>query len=129
MRRKKWFKKAEQAGCLHAPHAHDYGMLLIEERGDIERGNRYLDKAAEDGPDAWQLKYFAPGVGNVQVGWLGEEELQEELLLTEYVQLDEEGLAEIRTVALELEASAYENSEDLYGQTPPLEQMDGSENQ
>jgi hypothetical protein len=24
-------------------------MLLIEERGDIERGNRYLDKAAEDG--------------------------------------------------------------------------------
>ena len=45
----KWFKKAEQAGCLHAPHAYDYGMLLIEERGDIERGNRYLDKAAEDG--------------------------------------------------------------------------------
>ena len=44
-----WFKKAEEAGCLHAPHAYDYGMLLIEERGDIERGNRYLDKAAEDG--------------------------------------------------------------------------------
>ena len=44
----KWFKKAEQAGCLQAPHAYDYGMLLIEERGDIERGNRYLDKAAED---------------------------------------------------------------------------------
>jgi hypothetical protein len=40
---------AEEAGCLHAPHAHDYGMLLIEERGDIERGTRYLDKAAEDG--------------------------------------------------------------------------------
>ena len=45
----KWFKKAEDAGCLYAPHAYDYGMLLIEERGDIERGNRYLDKAAEDG--------------------------------------------------------------------------------
>ena len=45
----KWFKKAEDAGCLQAPHAYDYGMLLIEERGDIERGNRYLDKAAEDG--------------------------------------------------------------------------------
>ena len=45
----KWFKKAEDAGCLHAPHAYDYGILLIEERGDIERGNRYLDKAAEDG--------------------------------------------------------------------------------
>ena len=45
----KWFKKAEEAGCLFAPHAYDYGMLLIEERGDTERGNRYLDKAAEDG--------------------------------------------------------------------------------
>ena len=45
----KWFKKAEEAGCLHAPHAYDYGMLLIKERGDIERGNRYLDKATEDG--------------------------------------------------------------------------------
>ena len=45
----KWFKKAEEAGCLLAPHAHEYGMLLIEERGDIERGHRYLDQAAEDG--------------------------------------------------------------------------------
>lgn len=27
----------------------DYGMLLIEERGDIERGNRYLDEADDDG--------------------------------------------------------------------------------
>ena len=45
----KWFKKAEEAGCLFAPHAYDYGMLLIEARGDTERGNRYLDKAAEDG--------------------------------------------------------------------------------
>jgi tetratricopeptide (TPR) repeat protein len=34
----KWFKKAEEAGCLHAPHSYDYGMLLVEERGDIERG-------------------------------------------------------------------------------------------
>lgn len=45
----KWFKKAEAAGCLLAPSAYDYGMLLIEERGDTERGKRYLDKAAEDG--------------------------------------------------------------------------------
>jgi TPR repeat protein len=45
----KWFKKAEEAGCLQAPHAYDYGMLLIKERGETERGNYYLDKAAEDG--------------------------------------------------------------------------------
>ena len=42
-------KKAEEAGCLFGPNAYEYGMLLIEERGDTERGKRYLDKAAENG--------------------------------------------------------------------------------
>jgi len=45
----RWFKKAEEAGCLSAPDAYEYGMLLIEERGETERGKRYLDKAADDG--------------------------------------------------------------------------------
>jgi tetratricopeptide (TPR) repeat protein len=44
-----WFKKAQESNGLFAPAAYYYGVLLIEERGDIERGNRYLDKAAEDG--------------------------------------------------------------------------------
>ena len=43
------FKKAEKADALLAPYAYDYGMLLIEERGDIEGGNFYLDKAAQNG--------------------------------------------------------------------------------
>ena len=43
------FKKAEKADALLAPHAYEYGMLLIEERGDVEKGNFYLDKAAQDG--------------------------------------------------------------------------------
>ncbi len=43
------FKKAEKADALLASYAYDYGMLLIEERGDTERGNLYLDKAAQDG--------------------------------------------------------------------------------
>ena len=45
----RWFEKAEKAGCLDAPQAHDYGMLLIEERGDIERGKKYLKMAEENG--------------------------------------------------------------------------------
>jgi len=45
----KWFKKAEKTDSLFPSAAYEYGMLLIEERGDIERGTRYLDKAAEDG--------------------------------------------------------------------------------
>ena len=43
------FQKAEEADALLAPYAYDYGMLLIEERGNTERGNFYLDKAAQDG--------------------------------------------------------------------------------
>jgi uncharacterized protein len=43
------FEKAEKAETLIAPYAYEYGMLLIEERGDTERGNFYLDKAAQDG--------------------------------------------------------------------------------
>ncbi len=45
----RWFEKAEKAGCLDAPQAHDYGMLLIEERGEIEKGKKYLKMAEEDG--------------------------------------------------------------------------------
>lgn len=45
----KWFKKAEEANTLIAPHAYQYGMLLIQEKGDVEKGNIYLDRAAEEG--------------------------------------------------------------------------------
>jgi len=45
----RWFEKAEEAGYLDAPQAHDYGMLLIEVRGQIERGNEYLKMAEENG--------------------------------------------------------------------------------
>ncbi len=34
------------AGCLSAPDAYEYGMLLIEEKGETERGKCYLEKAA-----------------------------------------------------------------------------------
>jgi hypothetical protein len=75
-------------------------------------------------PDAQQLKYFVRGVGNVRVGWRGEgEKTKETLELVELVQLDPEALAEVRAQALKLEQSAYENSPDVYGQTPPAEQM------
>ncbi|XPS82295.1 Sel1 domain protein repeat-containing protein [Desulfosarcina variabilis str. Montpellier] len=39
----------DEACCLDAPQAHDYGMLLIEERGEIERGKKYLKMAEEGG--------------------------------------------------------------------------------
>ena len=70
--------------------------------------------------DAYQLKYYAPNVGEVQVGWKGEDATQEDLALIELVQLSPEELAEIHDMALELEQHAYEVSSEVYGQTTPM---------
>jgi len=45
----RWFVKAEESGCLDASDAHTYGMLLIDDRGDIERGNYFLDRSEKEG--------------------------------------------------------------------------------
>lgn len=74
-----------------------------------------------DEQNAFQLKYYAPGVGHVRVGWRGDDATQEELELVELEQLDSEALAEVRSAALALEQHAYEISPDVYGQTAPAE--------
>lgn len=68
---------------------------------------------------AFQLKYYAPGVGNVRVGWKGADATRETLELVEVVQLSPQELAEVREEALELEQRAYEISKEVYDQTPP----------
>jgi hypothetical protein len=72
-------------------------------------------------PGAFQLKYYAPGVGEVRIGWRGDDPTQEQLEMVEYRQLSPEELADIHTQALELEQHAYEVSSDAYGETPPME--------
>jgi hypothetical protein len=69
--------------------------------------------------DAYQLKYYARDVGEVRVGWKGEDATQEELELIEHGPLSAEELAEINDMALELEAHAYEISNTVYGKTAP----------
>ena len=71
--------------------------------------------------NAYQLKYYARNVGEVRVGWKGEDESQEELELIEVVQLPLEQLAEINAMARELEEHAFEVSAEVYGNTSPLE--------
>ena len=74
-------------------------------------------------PGAFQLKYYAPDVGNVRVGWGGpNEEEREVLVLTEVEHLDEGALADVRAKALEQEARAYDDSPDAYGDTAPAVQ-------
>lgn len=69
--------------------------------------------------EGFQLKYYAPGVGNIQVGAQGGKE-KEVLVLTRVRQLDEAELSAARAAALELEAHAYEDSL-VYRNTAPLE--------
>jgi len=74
-----------------------------------------------DEPGAFQLKYYAPGVGNVRVGWRGEKEEEKETLeLVHYQHLSQEALAKIRREALEMDKRAYERSE-AYRETPPAQ--------
>lgn len=74
-------------------------------------------------PEAQQLKYYAPGVGNVKVGWRGAgEKTKETLELTKLEQLDAKAMAEVRAAALKLEKHAYEVSKNVYAHTPALEQ-------
>lgn len=70
---------------------------------------------------AFQLKYFAPGIGEVRIGWKGNDETKEELQLVEYSQLSAADLQGIHEQALALEKHAYEISPDAYGDTAPME--------
>ena len=73
-------------------------------------------------PGAFQLKYYAPDVGNVRVGWGGpNEEEHEVLVLTELTMLNADALAKIREKALEQEARAFDNSPASYGKTEPAQ--------
>lgn len=80
-----------------------------------------MEEFSRDAPDAFQLKYYARGVGNVRVGWRGEDPTRETLKLVEIVQLSPVALAEVRAEALALEKRAYRIREDVYGRTPPAE--------
>ena len=73
-------------------------------------------------PGAFQLKYYASGVGNVRVGWRGEKEEEKETLeLVELDHLSPEAMGEVRREAMEMDGRAYERSSEVYRETPPVE--------
>jgi hypothetical protein len=80
-----------------------------------------IDEFGLTEPNFFQVKYYAPGLGVVRVGWKGPDPDQETLELVEVVQLTDEELAAVRASALELEKRAYELSEKVYGTTSPAE--------
>jgi hypothetical protein len=80
-----------------------------------------IEESSLDETNAFQVKYYAQGVGDVRVGWRGDDATQEELELVGFGQLDAAALAEVRAEALALEQHAYEVSPDVYGTTSPAE--------
>ena len=77
--------------------------------------------------DAQQLKYYAPGVGNIRVGWRGAgEKTKETLQLVKVERVDAKGLAKMRAGALALEKSAYERSKTVYVGTSPMDRVEAA---
>src|SRR5215217_4996969 len=69
-------------------------------------------------PGIFHLKYYAPKVGLVRVGWRGANEVEKETLeLVKRQQLSSKTLAKARREALKLDKRAYKRSE-VYRNTP-----------
>lgn len=79
-----------------------------------------IHETAQDEPDAAQVKFYAPGVGNVRVDWTGSDPEQEELELVAVQKLRPRTVADVRGHVRQLEASGYEHSPEVYGRTLPL---------
>ncbi len=88
---------------------------------DCYEGVLVIDETSKAEPNAHQLKYYAPGLGNIKVDWKGEDQTQETLELTEVNQLSADELAKAHAEALKEEKHAYEVSKDVYGGTPPMQ--------
>jgi hypothetical protein len=80
------------------------------------------DETSKEEPAAHQYKFYGPGVGNIRVGFGGDDPTKETLELVEVVHLDAKALAQVRAEALKLEKSAYQRSKDVYGRTAPAQQ-------
>lgn len=84
-----------------------------------------ISETSLDEPGAFQLKYWAQGVGNIQVGFKGDDPNQELLELVDVFELGQDALADLRNQAMEMEKEAYEHrrTRKVYGQTPPCEPL------
>jgi hypothetical protein len=97
--------KMEQKTCVPVGCYED--VMITDERSPLE---------PESGR---QLKYYAPAVGNVRVGFIDDPE-GEVLVLVKVAQLSPEDLTKVRQEALKLEKNANKVSK-LYRQTSPIE--------
>jgi hypothetical protein len=67
----------------------------------------------------FQLKHYAPGIGNIRVGVAVDDTDQEILVLIKVAHLTPDELAKLDDAALRLDHRAYTVAEDMYGNTQP----------
>ena len=79
-----------------------------------------IEESSRKEPNAFQLKYYARGVGNIHVAWKGQDIRKENLDLIDYFQLSPKTMAEIRAEAIKLDKHGIEVSA-MYSQLPPVE--------
>jgi hypothetical protein len=99
--------KMQQRTCV--PVGCYENVMVIDERSPL------------DPESGHQLKYYAPGVGSVRVGFVDDPE-GETLVLVKVAKVSPEEMAKARQEALKLEQHANKISK-LYRQTPPVEPM------
>jgi hypothetical protein len=85
-------------------------VLVTKEWNTVEKG-------------AYQLKYYAAGVGNIRVGADSTDKEGEVLVLAKVVQLSPAALAKARAAALKLDERAQVSRKDLFGQLPPAQPL------
>jgi hypothetical protein len=77
----------------------------------------------EEPDDGFQLKYYAPGIGNIRAAPRGGKE-KEILVLIKARKLGAEELAEVRREALVLDRRAYRTQKRIWGTTQPAARGD-----
>ena len=80
-----------------------------------------MDEFNLEEPGSIQLKYYAPDIGQVRVGFRGNDVKPEMLEMVDLKELDANALTEVSAAALELEARAHKNHLDVFGETPLAE--------
>jgi len=79
-----------------------------------------IDEFSKSEPGAHQYKYYAPGVGNVRVGFGGKDATKETLVLARHRKLGAADLSAGRRAALTLEKHAYRAARSAYGGTEQM---------
>lgn len=92
---------------------------------DCFEGVLVIAETSLDEVGIYQLKYFAPGVGNIQVGYKGDDPSAELLELVDITEMGEKQMEEVRKGAFKLEKNAYDNRKTnrVFGPTKPMQRV------